>query len=95
MHCTVDEMRARMTVREYMDWATLYSVEPWGEKRDDLHAGIVASTFANAFRGKGQKAFKPADFMPDERRSRMARDPKQMQAQLKALMVQQRAMGIK
>ena len=35
-----------------------------GSERDDLLTGIVGSTIANANRGKGQKALKPADFIP-------------------------------
>lgn len=41
-----------------------YQLEPFGEERDDLRSGIIASTIANANRGKGQKPFKPSDFMP-------------------------------
>jgi len=39
-------------------------VDPFGEYRDDLRAGIVASTIANANRPKGKRAYKPEDFMP-------------------------------
>ena len=39
-------------------------MEPQGEERADLRAGIVASTVANTNRGKGKKAFEPVDFMP-------------------------------
>lgn len=48
-------------LREWYDYATL---EPFGEERADLRAGIVASTIANVFRGKRQRPFKPAYFMP-------------------------------
>lgn len=33
-------------------------------ERGDFHAGVVASTIANVNRARGQKAFKPSDFMP-------------------------------
>lgn len=39
-------------------------IDPWGEERADLRAGIVASVFANAFRKKGSKPIKPEDMMP-------------------------------
>jgi len=39
-------------------------VEPFGEQRADLRSAIIACTMANAWRGKNQPAFKPADFMP-------------------------------
>lgn len=46
------------------------SVEPHGEGRADLRAGIIASVVAQANAGKG-KRFTPSDFMPDfERTSR-------------------------
>ena len=40
------------------------AIEPFGEERADLRAGIVAATTANVWRGKKDKAFKPTDFMP-------------------------------
>lgn len=41
-------------------------LDPFGNERADMHAGIVAATVANAMgRKKGQKAYKAADFMPD------------------------------
>ena len=36
-------------------------MEPFGPERQDLHAGIIASTIANA---NSKKRFKPKDFMP-------------------------------
>lgn len=48
-----------------MQWARFGEVEPWDMRRMDLHAGIVASTIANANRVKGQRPFRPGDFMPD------------------------------
>ena len=55
---------ARCDSREFAEWLAYYELEPWGEERADLRAGIVASTIANVHRGKG-KAFQPGDFMPD------------------------------
>lgn len=49
------------TLSEWMAYARL---EPWGEDRADLRAGIIASTMANSMRGKKGKPFKPQDFMP-------------------------------
>lgn len=39
-------------------------LEPFGERRADLRAAIVATTVANANRGKNQRPFKVEDFMP-------------------------------
>lgn len=52
------------TSRELTEWAAFLQLEPHGEDRADLRAGIVASTIANANRKKGTRAFKPSDFMP-------------------------------
>ena len=41
-----------------------YSLDPFGEVRGDLQAGIVASTIANVNKGKNGRAFTPDDFMP-------------------------------
>lgn len=42
-----------------------YHVEPFGAERDNMHAGIVAATIANANRNpkKQRKAFSFADFI--------------------------------
>lgn len=45
-----------------------YELEPWGERRADLRAGIVASTIANVNRDpkRRAKAYAPEEFMPRE-----------------------------
>lgn len=58
-------MLSRMTSRELLEWQVYYGIEPFGEERADLRAGIIASTIANCQgRKKGKPAFKPVDFMP-------------------------------
>ena len=42
-----------------------YGLEPFGQEREALHAGIVAATIANANSTSKGRAFQPADFMPD------------------------------
>jgi len=59
-------------------------VEPFGEKRADLRSAIVACTFANAHRGKNQKAFKPVDFIPQFERPE-PQSSEQMKMMLRAL----------
>ena len=53
-----------MTGNELHEAMRYAGEEPYGEERADLRAGIVASTIANVNRGKGVRAFKPSDFMP-------------------------------
>lgn len=58
-------MLAEISSVQFAEWMAYSLLEPWGEGRDDLRAGIVASTVANANRGKNAKPFKPQDFMPE------------------------------
>jgi hypothetical protein len=60
----VDEMLSEITSMQFAEWLAYSTLEPWGEERDDLRMGIVASTIANANRGKNTKAYSPQDFMP-------------------------------
>lgn len=43
--------------------ARFYREDPWGSYRDNIHAGIIASMIANAFRSKKGKAITYEDFM--------------------------------
>lgn len=40
-------------------------IEPFGDRRGDIQAGIVAATMANIHRAKNTEAFSPSDFIPD------------------------------
>jgi hypothetical protein len=62
--CTVRELLKRVDSKELSEWMAFDSIEPIGDIRTDLAAGIVASTVANCHRGKSQQAFMPMDFMP-------------------------------
>ncbi|GEM_PF-787934 len=57
---------AHISARELAEWEAYYRVEPWGEERADLRAGIIAATEANVHRDakKRRKAFTPEEFMP-------------------------------
>lgn len=63
---TVGEMLTRMSSRELSEWMAYATLEPFGEERADLRAGIIASTIANANRDPKHKPkpFAPSDFMP-------------------------------
>jgi len=60
----VDAMLDGLTQEQLFEWMAYGQVEPFGEERADLRSAIIACVFANAHRGKGQKAFKVSDFMP-------------------------------
>jgi hypothetical protein len=63
---TVAQLLAGISSLELSEWAAYYELEPWGEERDDLRAGIVASTVANTARNakKRRRPFKAQEFMP-------------------------------
>ena len=61
---TLQELEESCTAHEFALWMALYEAEPWGPVREDMAAGVIASTIANVNRGKDQAAFKPLDFMP-------------------------------
>jgi hypothetical protein len=64
--CTVSELQARMSSREFAEWIEFYGLEPFGEERADVRSAIVASTIANANRDakKRKKPWTVEDFMP-------------------------------
>lgn len=65
-----------MSSSEVARWQAYERLEPWGEERGDLRNGILAALVANLTRGQGQKAYGPADFMPDyEPKEEEARAP--------------------
>lgn len=74
-----------MGAREYDDWSAYYAVEPWGSYRDNLHAGIIAATVANAHKGKRAKALTPADFMLRSKSEQRATDTRRSLAHLRAI----------
>lgn len=61
----VDRMLSELTAAQLQEWIAYSRVEPFGELRADLRAGIIAATQANCHRSKRSQAFKPEDFMPE------------------------------
>lgn len=59
---TVGELLGRASGRELTEWTAYYKLEPFGEERADVRAGVVASVIANVHRGKN-RPFRPTDFM--------------------------------
>lgn len=61
---TVQELLARISSRELTEWMEYYQMEPFGQERADLQAGVVASVVANVNRNsKSSKTWNPSDFM--------------------------------
>lgn len=59
-------MLAEMRPHHLGEWLALYRIDPWGEWRDDLRSGIVASVVANVNRDSKRKPepFTAQDFVP-------------------------------
>lgn len=58
-----------------LEWQAFYELEPWGPVQEDLRAGIIASLFYNANRGKNKKPLHPEDFFPSLKHKRKAQSP--------------------
>ena len=78
------ELQARMSSAEFAEYLAFHSIEPIGEERSDLRAGIIAATVAGAH---GSRA-KPIDFMPFTKQ----RDGKQSPGEMLSLLKMQAGM---
>ncbi|MBA7515235.1 hypothetical protein ES705_07274 [subsurface metagenome] len=67
-------MQEELDSFEFAEWLAYYQLEPFGEERSDLRAGIITSAIANANRDpkKRSRAYTPGDFMPDFGRVKVA-----------------------
>jgi hypothetical protein len=61
---TVRQLLSNLDSRELTEWMAYDLIEPFGPWREDLRAGIISSTIANALRSKGGRTYQPADFLP-------------------------------
>ena len=53
-----------MSSAEFGEWKAYYSIEPFGDRIDDIRMGTVASVVANVNRSKDTPPYKPLDFVP-------------------------------
>lgn len=63
---TVGELGA-MAYSEFREWCEYYEIEPWGESRADLRAGLICSAvvnYAGKVRHENLPPAIPLDFMP-------------------------------
>ena len=58
---------SEMSWAQFYGWTIYSSLEPFGSKREDLRAGVVASVIANVNRDsqKRAKPFQPFEFFPE------------------------------
>jgi hypothetical protein len=61
---TVAELQRSMSSAEFGEWVAFYSIEPFGDRIDDLRSGVIASTVANVNRGKDAPIVRPLDLIP-------------------------------
>ena len=61
---SVKRAQREIDSQEFTEWMAYAALEPFGETRADLRAGIVASTIANVWRSGESEPFTPGDFMP-------------------------------
>ena len=88
----MSEAQARCNSHEFAEEMAYYEIDPWGEDRADLRAGIIASTIANVNRESKRKAFVPRDFMPDfDSKPKPAQSQREMAAVMGQLMAKQNA----
>jgi len=87
----VSELLTRISSRELTEWIAYAELDPFGEWRADLRAGIVASTMANTARDpkRRAKAWTAQDFMPQFER----KEPKSWEDQLSMVEMLNRAFG--
>ena len=82
---------AEIDSAEFSEWLAFYSIDPFGEERADLRAGINSAVIANIHRGAGVKAFSATDFMPQFDRKETTQTPEQMMAVMMAVDAAQKA----
>ena len=66
-------LNEEITVAQFLEWQAYHALDPWGEYRDDLRMGVLASILVGAF-GRGRPP-KPEAFVlvPDPGRKERQR----------------------
>jgi len=84
-------MLREMTAREFAEWEAFYAIDPFGDQRADLRAGIVAATVSNRWRGRNEDPKAPSDFMPFKQD--VQQTPDEIQRQLRNVLAQVKKHG--
>lgn len=58
------QLLSEISSSELTEWMAFDAIEPFGDPRDDLRAGIVASAVVNHSMSPPKQPTKPVDFMP-------------------------------
>lgn len=64
---TVRQLLESTDSRELAEWQAYAAIEPFGDIRADIRAGIIAAVVVNSnpYRKRGSRAAKPSDFIPN------------------------------
>lgn len=83
------ELQQRVSSRDFAEYWAHHQLEPWGLEREDLRAGIVASTIANANRDPKKRAqpYTAFDFVPQGATDEDESDEDEVAARIDAVMV--------
>lgn len=67
MGMPVAEAQARISSAEFAEWMAYAELEPFGQGREDVRAGVIASLIANVNRDADKRStpFEPFDFFPN------------------------------
>ena len=79
-----DYLLGAITSRQFAEWQAFYALDPFGDQRADLRAGIVCATMSNRWRGKNENPKEPLDFMPF--RQEPEQTPEDMRRTLRGLL---------
>lgn len=64
------ELEESMSSSIFTEAMNYYSIEPFGSKRDNMHAGLIAATVANVNISKKRDKMSPDDFMLKTKREK-------------------------
>lgn len=74
-----------MTFNELRAWEAYYALEPWGQARDNMHAGLIAAAVSNPHRKKGTRPVTHKDFMLVPRDEQFADNRKRFFSGMRAM----------
>lgn len=61
---SVSRCQMEISSAEFGEWKAYFSLEPFGDRIEDIRMGTVAAVIANTNRGKDTPAYKPMQFVP-------------------------------
>lgn len=84
---TVAELGSRMSSAEFTGWLAYAEMEPFGPRREDERAGVIAALIANIARGMSRSAdsepYTAASFFPELAEPAPAPEPVDLLAKIR------------